>query len=128
MEANMAKFSEKLAELLELANAWFGPEEQALPRSQMAHDMIYAGIHGHRPNELKHYLQEGFDSTRRHPKGAYLLHRFLGTDGQLRKKYPVLERYWILYPVCWLHRSCRALQPKRFKRISKEFKAVMKRK
>jgi hypothetical protein len=122
---NAAEFA---ASLSNLAEVWFGNAEQELPENEMASYIVNSGIHGHRPNELKHRLEKTFDSTVRFARTKYLLRRFLGVGGEMRKKYPLLRRYPILYPFCWLHRSFRALQPERRKRIRKEFKAVVKTK
>lgn len=119
---NAADFA---ADLGRLANAWFGREEQAFPRTETVRYIQNSGLHGSRPNELNHYLEKTFDNTGRFAKLKYFLRRFLGTGGDLQKKYPILERRKILYPFCWIHRSIRALQPGRIKRIRKEFKAVM---
>lgn len=114
-------------ELQSLADAWFSKEGQSFPRTEMAAYIVNSGLHGNRPNELKHQLEKTFDNTLRFAKLRYFLRRFWGSGGQLRKKYPILERHKILYPLCWLHRSFRALQPQRFKRIRKEAEAVLKK-
>jgi hypothetical protein len=118
---NAADFA---AELGALANAWFAEEEQALPRSKMGSYIINSGLHGSYPNELKHRLEKNVDHTSRFAKQKYFLRRFFGTGGELRKKFPILERHKILYPFCWFYRSFRALQPQRMKRIRKEIRAV----
>lgn len=120
--ANAADFA---AELAELANTWFGMEEQDFPKTKMARFFIQSGLHGTRANELKNHLAKTFDSTVRFAKLKYFLRRVLGTPKNLRKDYPVLERYIFLYPFCWLYRTFRALKPQKLKRLRKEVEAVM---
>ena len=100
-------------------------EEQDFPKTKMARFFIQSGLHGTRANELKNHLAKTFDSTVRFAKLKYFLRRVLGTPKNLRKDYPVLERYIFLYPFCWLHRTFRALKPQKLKRLRKEVEAVM---
>ena len=120
---NAADFA---AELSELADAWFGGAEQNVSRCKMAKYIILSGMHGTRSNATKKYLDQHYDSTARFGKLKYMFHRFAGSGGILRKAYPVLEQYKILYPFCWVHRAFCSLRPKMIKRFISEVKAVNK--
>ena len=118
---NAAEFANEMGKL---ANTWFGKEEAAFPRSRMATHIINAGLHGNWLNERQSRLEEKIDKSVRFPKLKYFLRRFLGTGGVLRKRYPVLERHPILYPICWFRRAVGALRPGSVKRVRREVKLV----
>lgn len=119
-----ARAAEFAAELRSLANAWFGKEEQELPRSKMATYIMDSGLHGSCVHAQKNQLNKVIDMTERFAKLKYLLGRFLGNSEDLRTRYPVLERHKILYPFCWLRRIFCALKPGRFRCIKREVKVV----
>ena len=123
--ANAADFA---AGLNSLALSWFGEGEEDLPQTDMAGYILNSGLHGNRYNEVKNRLDKTFDKTTRFAKVKFLIRRVFGAGGTLKNKYPVLERHKILYPFCWLHRTFRALRPKKLKRIRNEVRTVMKTK
>lgn len=105
------------AELLELANAWFGEGKSV--RSQMAHYILYSGTHGNQYNELQNRLDNQPELGIK-----YILRRILGNKQAMHISYPILERYKILYPFCWLHRGLCAMLPRKQKRLKREFLAI----
>ena len=119
-----AKAARFAAEFCSLANAWFGKEEQELPRSKMATYILNSGLHGSGFNEQKNRLEKTIDTTVPFAKLKYLFGRFVGNGEDLRTRYPVLERHKILYPFCWLRRVLCALKPGQFRRIKREVKVV----
>ena len=119
--AEAAEFTE---EFMSLARAWFGKEEQDLPRSKMAVYILRSGVHGSCFNEQKNQLEKTLDTTEGFSKQKYFLSRFLGNRADLQTRYPVLKRYKILYPFCWVWRLLCVLKPNRIRRIKQEVKAV----
>lgn len=112
------------ADLEKLAQAWFGLEETRYHRNRLAEHIIHAGLHGNLLNEWQYHMEEKFDPTIRFAKLRYYLRRFFGTDGVLRKRYPVLQRYPILYPFCWFWRIVSTLSPSSLKRVRREVKTI----
>ncbi len=112
------------AEISGLADIWFGEREQSVPRSEMARSILGAGLHGNRTTQMKNHVKQTLTHPTRFTKFKYLVGRILGTGGKLQRTYPILKRYPILTPFCWLHRAIRALRPKGLQQISKELKAV----
>lgn len=119
--AEAAEFAD---EFMSLARAWFGKEEQDLPRSKMGVYVLNSGLHGSLFNQQKNQLEKTVDTTVRFAKVKYLFGRLFGNGKDLRTRYPVLERHGILYPICWLRRAFRALKPSQIKRIKREVRAV----
>lgn len=112
-----------VAELSELADRWFGQEQCAPQRSDMAVYILNSGLHGTAENRLDNQLKKAGNH-----KLKYFLRRICGTKATLYYAYPVLKRHKLLYPFCWLHRALRALHPGKLKRLRKEVEAVMDRK
>jgi hypothetical protein len=120
--ANLVDFA---AQLRCLAEAWFGEQEQDLPRNRMQRHILRAGLHGYHRNTQKYKLEDTLDKNARFPKLKYLFGRLLGSGKDLRTRYPVLQRHKLLYPFCWLHRALCALGPDARKRLKGETKTVM---
>lgn len=120
-----AKAADLAAELAALANRWFGGAEQDGIRSDIESYIIGSGLHGTAPNALINHVKRTYNSNTRFAKLKYFLRRIIGTKEIMYTSYPILERHKILYPICWLHRAFRALQPKTMKRLRKEVKTVM---
>ena len=117
--ANATEFA---TELGALAESWFG-EEDTFPQTEMAQYILYSGLHGHGINEVANLVKKDMQIGR-FSKLKYLFGRIFCGKEVLRLNYPILERYWILYPVCWIHRVLRAMSSKRRKRIRYEVEAV----
>lgn len=111
--------------LVTLAREWFGADERDCSQCEMAGYILNSGLHGNRSNEIKNRLDQTFDNAASFAKLRFLMMRFLGGGGTLKRKYPVLERHKILYPFCWLHRGFCALKPKKIRRIRNEIRAVL---
>lgn len=107
-----------------LANAWFGREAQAFPRSKMVHFVLNSGVHGSCLNEQQNRLEKTVRVSGRLCRVQYCLGRLLGTREDLLVRYPVLKKWKILYPFCWLHRVFCALGPKQIKRIRWEVQII----
>jgi hypothetical protein len=119
-----AEDAELVAKLKNLANAWFGEGELEARRSETESYIMDSGLHGTKKNELSTRLERMYGSTSLTTKVKYFLQRLLGTKEKLYDRYPILNRYKILYPFCWLHRAFSALGPTKLKRLKREVKAV----
>ena len=121
-----AELTQFAAEFGRLAEAWFGTEEQDFPRSKMVSFIVNAGAHGSKYNEQQKILEKTFRDTGRFAGMKYYLGRFFGTREDFQTRYPVLKKYKILYPFCWLHRTFSVLRPKRLKEVRQEMQIVKK--
>lgn len=120
-KVGLTKFA---ADFGELADAWFGREEQAFPDGKMVRYVITSGHFGTLAYGRMNRMAKVIDKNDRFAKQKYVLRRVFPSGEILRTRYPVLERHKILYPFCWVHRGVCALLPGSFKRIRKEVEAV----
>jgi hypothetical protein len=109
--------AELVSELMVLANDWFGTGISV--KNKMTQYIFYSGLHGNRLNELENRLKHSDTHGIK-----YLFERFRGNEQAMYIRYPILEKYKILYPFCWLHRGVLALKPGKRKRLKREIKAV----
>ena len=119
--ADAAAFAD---EFISVAQAWFGFEEQDLPRSEMMIYILNSGVHGSSYNLQKNGLEKTLRNATSFTKLKYLMGRFFGNREDLKIRYPVLERYKMLYPICWLRRIFCVLSPKEMRRIKREVTTV----
>jgi hypothetical protein len=112
-------------ELAQLADFWFSPEAQHFPNSEMAAYIRGSGLHGTWRNDMSNRLRKMENSGSWGFKVKYLLGRLWGGKEVLYTNYPILERFPVLYPFCWLHRVFRSLSPVTMKRLRKETEIVM---
>lgn len=113
-----------LNELGTLADRWFGREDRPGNRSDMERYILGSGLHGTRANTLNNRMRSAREKHGRFYRMKHIFSRTLGTPEGLRKRYPVLNRWKILYPFCWLHRLFCGLLPSRRKRFRKEMQAL----
>lgn len=116
------------AELSALANRWFGQEQCAPQRSDMAVYILNSGIHGTARNRVENRLKILNKDEGRFYKLKYMGRRIFGDKQMMYATYPVLKRCIFLYPFCWLHRAFRALRPRNIKLLKNEAKAVLQEK
>lgn len=121
--AGIAEFAEELAGL---AEDWFGYEEREFPRSAMVKYIFNSGIHGSSYNRQQYHVGERLEHTGPFAGQRYYIRRLFGNRRDLLLRYPVLKKYWILYPFCWLHRVFSVLNPQRFKSVRREVQIVKK--
>ena len=124
-QAGAAEFADQLASL---AENWFSETEQSISRNEIAVHIFRWGVHGTGTTQRKNYLKQRIPQGKWGEKIRYLLERFLGTGGVIRQNYPIVSRFWILYPVCWLHRLLRGLRPAALKRLGWEIGQVIRMK
>ena len=95
----------------QIGEVWFGGAcRTRRPASQrrMERAIYVAGTHGTRLSRLAGALPERDDLTgvRRAWAMAQFWRRWIFISGDyLRRNYPVLARYPVFYPLCWLHRG-----------------------
>lgn len=111
-------------ELSTLAERWFAEGVHA-GRSDMECFILNSGAHGTPRHRVENRLNLLRKEGARFYKLRYIWTRISGNREMMYTTYPVLKRYKILYPFCWLHRLFRALRPKRIKELKNETKAVM---
>lgn len=121
-----AGISDFVREFSDLAEIWFGNEEQEFPRTEMAFYIFNSGIHGSTYNRQQYHVEERLQRTGPITTGGYYLRRLFGTGEDLQLRYPVLQKNKVLYPFCWLHRAFSILSPKKLKRIRQEMQIVKK--
>lgn len=122
-QAGMVEFA---AELSDLANNWFSEMKAEICHSSMAKYIMKSGLHGHRYHLLGNRLKGTSDSIKGLAKAKYILRRLSGSGEVLVKRYPILQRYKILYPLFWFHRAFLVLRPDRLRRIAKEMKSIFR--
>lgn len=120
-----AKAAAFVQELEVLANQWFGEEEKPSERSEMASYIFQSGVHGTKANLFANRLQDRYGGTGRFSKLKYFWRRIIGTKKYMYATYPILRRWKILYPFCWLHRAVYVLRPSRRKALKKEVKSII---
>lgn len=113
-----------LNELGTLADRWFGREDRPGNRSDMERYILGSGLHGTRANTLNNRMRSAREKHGRFYRMKHIFSRTLGTPEGLRKRYPVLNRWKILYPFCWLLRLFSGLLPRKRKRFRKEMRAL----
>lgn len=120
-KANVVEFVEELSSL---ANAWF--EEGNLERTDMGNYILGSGLHGTFYNSVNNELKKRHDDGVHLIRLRHVLRRFFAGGHIMYDKYPILERWKILYPFCWLHRGIvTVFSPKR-RLIKEEMKALAK--
>lgn len=121
-----AKAAEFAGELSALAEVWFGDGEPKGTRTDMERYLFRSGLHGIRENELQNRLKTASADGGRLFRLRYFLRRLTGTKEIMYDKYPVLKRWKVLYPFCWLHRAACAVRPGKWKHIRKEVNTLVK--
>lgn len=120
-----AKTEAFVDELIALANQWFAHGQTIAERSELANFVLSSGLHG----TWNHFFTSQFKSSYQN-EGAffrvkYFFRRLIGTKKIMYAKYPVLNRWKVLYPFCWIHRLFSALKPSKRKKIGEELKIVI---
>lgn len=117
--------AELVSELSALADRWFGDTETETARTETERYILDAGLHGTKTNVVSNRLKRNYQGNLRIARMRYFLRRIIGTKEILYKTHPILKRWKILYPFCWLHRVFCAFRPKKLKQLRKEIKVVM---
>ena len=123
-----ADVQEFAAQLSDLANRWFGETDTIEDRTDMEIYLLNSGLHGTARNRVENRLKIMNGDKGRFYKLRYFSWRILGDKQMLYATYPVLKRWKILYPFCWIHRAFRALRPGNIKLLKNEAKAVLREK
>lgn len=118
-EANVLDF---VNELTALADSWFGKDSLPGERNDMARYIFSAGLHGTEKNVCLNQLESQHGKGLRFVRLRYFLQRVFSRKAML-KRYPVLKRWKLLYPFCWVHRLFLAVKNR--KKIAKEVKTVL---
>ena len=119
-----AELTDFVKEISVLAEKWFGCEEQEFPRNKMVTYIFHAGAHGSQYNWKQNAVEKSYQNTGRFARGKYYLKRFFGDREHFVSRYPMVEKYKILYPFCWVHRAFSALKPGNLKSIRQELQMV----
>lgn len=114
-----------VTELSALADHWFGKTETEAVRTETERYILLAGLHGTKPNVVSNRLKRNDRGNLRIARARYFLRRIIGTKDILYKTHPILKRWKILYPFCWLHRVFCAFRPQKLKQLRREIKIVM---
>ena len=121
-----AKVESFVDELMSLAKQWFCSGEGSSERNELAAFVLGSGVHGTWHNyitsELKASHREGIPFF----KVKYFFKRLIGTKKDMYVTYPVLKRWKVLYPFCWMHRLFSVMKPSKRKRIRQELKTVIR--
>lgn len=116
---------ELVSELTALADSWFGDGRAAPERSETERYILNAGLHGTKPNAVSNRVKRNYQGNLWFARMGYFLQRIVGTKEILYKTHPILKRWKILYPLCWIHRVFCAFRPQKLKQLRKEIKVVM---
>ena len=98
-------------QLVSLARAWFGTDEQRQNISSMEQYIFHAGLHGKRETGIYNRLRKREKGERitLSTKVKYTMSRLFPGDVVMVRAFPVLKKYRILYPFCWIYRIFRML-------------------
>lgn len=98
-------------EITALAQDWFGEGELRLNESLMAQRILGGSLHGDCDSFVRSRIAEvsgqsmfGFGA-----KCKYLLQRLFPMGRGMHLHYPVLKKWTICYPFCWVHRGFKLL-------------------
>lgn len=119
-----AGLTDFVSELSSLANVWFSREAQDFPKSKMVYSVLNSGVHGSCFIAQQNHLEQTVRVSGRWSRVKYCLGRLLGTGKDLITRYPVLNRWKILFPFCWLHRAFCAISPKQLRRTRREVQII----
>ncbi len=117
-------------EFSQLAQDWFGHQEQTEGHATMEHYVLEAGLHGNRENVIGNKMrgmQQG-NSFSVGTKIKYIVGRLFPGDKTMLKHYPILQKYRILYPAFWIHRFFRMAFGKKRTTSVLDLKIVLKAK
>lgn len=112
-------------ELSSLADQWFADGERSTERSELASFVFTSGLHGTWRNAIASELQESRRKDAPYFRAKYFLRRLIGTKENMYITYPLLNRWKVLYPFCWIHRLFSVLKPSKRKRIRMELKTMI---
>lgn len=107
-KANVKVFAD---EFLSLAREWFGQQDSLRNTKAMENYVFQAGLHGKRENYISGRIQqmEKGGTISFGAKVKYLFSRLFPGDRVMLNQYPVLKKWRILYPVCWILRIFKML-------------------
>lgn len=120
-----AKVENFVKELTSLASQWFADGEGNAERSELAVFVLGSGLHGTWRNFLSRQLKASHHEDGSFFKVKYFFRRLIGTKENMYITYPVLKRWKVLYPFCWIHRVFSVIKPSKRKRISLELKTMI---
>lgn len=120
--ANVVDFVTRISML---SDYWFGDGEYSKKTAGMEKYILNSGIHGNEQNVLNNHLRDLYGDGVFLYKLKYCLSRLLAGNDTMFVHYPFLERWKVLYPLCWVHRAIRAMCSADKHRIFGEVKTVM---
>lgn len=109
-----------LADASELAECWFGetPRDPDPRLDEMIGIIKRAGVHGTASQRLTNKFAREKSEGVRNIKMRYVFSRLFPEKWVMLANYPVLKKYPVLTPFCWLHRSFKAITKNRGKLTS----------
>ena len=110
-ECNIDTFYDNVTHL---TNVWFGNEEHTELTLKMQSFLISGGVYGTVENRIS------VESKRKGGKLSYAVKRVFMPYTDMKKRYPILEKYWIMLPICHVMRWCKLLSKGKFERSVKE--------
>lgn len=119
--AGIIEFAENIALLAEY---WFGEAERDAKIEGMETYILNAGLHGNEQNQINNRLKSMYGDGAFLYRLKYCIKRLFAGKETMYVHYPFLERWKVLYPVCWIHRFLRMLFSKDRYRIVGEVKMV----
>ena len=101
-----------------LSLLWFGTEREKKKAagadiSIMEHKILESGIYGLRTVEVSRRYWSMVSEHKIFPRTRYFLWRIFMNRRKMEKDYPILARYPVLLPACWVHRAAIAVLCKR---------------
>ena len=121
--AGLVEFAKEVSDL---ADKWFGTETSNNILSDMEVAVINSGVHGTYTNLINNMIKTDVGQTQTNGKKLrYILNRLFAKKKMMSSRYPILKKYFFLYPFCWLHRLLKIM----FKypnRLFFEIKAILK--
>lgn len=123
------QLSQFRSEMTELGEAWFGcgMEGNLEVSPEMVAYIYGSGTYGTVENSVKNALNSNTCVRKKKSKLQYCLGRLYKPYEILCLQYPVLEKYAVLYPICWVHLFGKAMIGKDG-RVRRELKMVWGRK
>ncbi|MBQ9762276.1 MAG: nucleotidyltransferase family protein [Oscillospiraceae bacterium] len=117
-----AKVEKFVAELSALAERWFALGESSGKYSDMERYIFRSRVHGTMNNWMRNRVRFFYRDNSRFYKLKYCLRRLFPGKKNMYLRYPVLKKWKILYPFCWLHRVFKGFGSAR---VKKEVEIVM---
>ena len=109
-----------------LAEYWFGKGCFFNCFKEMIPYITGNPLHGTEENQTGYFLQKEYGPNAKFIKLRYIVKMIFAGDDIMLRHYPILKKWRVMYPVCWLHRMLRAAFHPKKRGIIDEAKRITK--